>query len=57
MQPKPSHDEAARQDFVYDLREFLTDKVYSRITPYYQTRVEPGFEKVHGRKPADKKEV
>ena len=57
MQPKPSQDEAARQDFVYDLREFLTDKVYARITPYYHTRVEPGFEKRHGRKPADKKEV
>jgi ubiquinone/menaquinone biosynthesis C-methylase UbiE len=57
MQLKPSHDEAARQDFVYDLREFLTDKVYSRITPYYRTRVVPGFEKMHGRKPADKKEV
>ena len=57
MQPKPSQDEAARQDFVFDLREYLTNKVYSRITPYYHTRVEPGFEKRHGRKPTDKKEV
>ena len=57
MQPIPSHDEAVRQDFVTDFRAFLTDEIYPKITPYYQSKIEPDFIKEHGRKPEDKKEV
>ena len=40
MQPQPNHDESVRQDFVTDLRAFLTDEIYPKITPYYEKNVE-----------------
>tara|TARA_B110000438_G_scaffold232003_1_gene227545 strand:- start:4800 stop:5936 length:1137 start_codon:yes stop_codon:yes gene_type:complete len=57
MQPIPSHDESVRQDFVTDFRAFLTDELYPKITPYYESRIEPAFVKENGRSPQDKKEV
>ena len=41
MQPKPSHDESVRQDFVTDLRAYLTDEIYSLINPHYEKKIEP----------------
>ena len=43
MQPKPSHDESVRQDFVTDLRAYLTDEIYSLITPHYEKKIKPDF--------------
>ena len=57
MQPKPSHDESVRQDFVTDLRAYLTDEIYSLITPYYEKKIEPDFIQANERKPEDKSEV
>jgi ubiquinone/menaquinone biosynthesis C-methylase UbiE len=57
MQPQPNHDESVRQDFVTDLRAFLTDEIYPKITPYYEKNVEPEFIKKRNRKPKDKSEV
>ena len=57
MQPKPSHDESVRQDFVTDLRAYLTDEIYSLITPYYEKKIEPDFIQANERKPQDKSEV
>ena len=57
MQPKPSHDESVRQDFVTDLRAYLTDEIYSLITPYYEKKIEPDFIHANERKPEDKSEV
>ena len=57
MQPKPSHDESVRQDFVTDLRAYLTDEIYSLITPHYEKKIEPDFIQVNERKPEDKSEV
>ena len=57
MQPQPNHDESVRQDFVTDLRAFLTDEIYPKITPYYEKNVEPEFIKERNRKPKDKSEV
>ena len=57
MQPQPNHDESVRQDFVTDLRAFLTDDIYPKITPYYEKNVEPEFIKERNRKPKDKSEV
>ena len=57
MQPKPSHDESVRQDFVTDLRAYLTDEIYSLITPYYEKKIEPDFIQANERKPGDKSEV
>ena len=57
MQPQPNHDESVRQDFVTDLRAFLTDEIYPKITPYYEKNVESEFIKERNRKPKDKSEV
>ena len=57
MQPKPSHDESVRQDFVTDLRAYLTDEIYSLITPHYEKKIEPEFIQANERKPEDKSEV
>ena len=57
MQPKPSHDESVRQDFVTDLRAYLTDEIYSLITPHYEKKIEPDFIQANERKPEDKSEV
>jgi len=57
MQPQPNHDESVRQDFVTDLRAFLTDDIYPKITPYYEKNVEPEFIIERNRKPKDKSEV
>jgi len=57
MQPQPSHDESVRQDFVTDLRAYLTDEIYSLITPHYEKNIEPEFLRSNDRKPIDKSEV
>ena len=57
MQPQPSHDESVRQDFVTDLRAYLTDEIYSLITPHYENNIEPEFFQSNDRKPIDKSEV
>ena len=57
MQPQPNHDESVRQDFVTDLRAFLTDEIFTKIAPYYEKNVEPEFIKERNRKPKDKSEV
>ena len=57
MQPQPSHDESVRQDFVTDMRAFLTDEIYTMITPHYEKNIEPGFIQSNDRKPQDKSEV
>ena len=57
MQPQPNHDESVRQDFVTDLRAFLTDEIYPKITPYYEKNVEQKFIQEKNRKPEDKNEV
>ena len=57
MQPKPSHDESVRQDFVTDLRAYLTDEIYSLITHHYEKKIEPDFIQANERKPEDKSEV
>ncbi len=57
MQPQPNHDESVRQDFVTDLRAFLTDEIFTKIAPYYEKNVQPEFVKEKNRKPKDKSEV
>ena len=57
MQPKPNHDESVRQDFVTELRAYLTDEIYTLITPHYEKKIEPEFLQSHDRKPKDKSEV
>ncbi len=54
--PKPSRDEAARQDYVHDLRRSLAG-VRVGFAGLYQDRIEPGFIKTQGRPPKDRHEV
>ncbi len=57
MLPPIDHDENARQDFVLNFRQHLARNVNPGTTVIYERRVEPAFEKEHGRKPADHDEV
>ena len=57
MLPLATHDEAARQDFVFALRKevIFESRVGNRTV--YDKRVRPAFEKRHGRVPKDRHEV
>ena len=55
--PRPLHDERARQQFVGAFRGHLASRLMPGNYAVYRARVEPGFEREHGRKPADRHEV
>ena len=51
MLPKADHNELARQDFVFSLKQFVADELASGNRALYQGRVKPALEKEHGRGP------
>jgi len=53
----PSHDERARQSFVSLLRKHVMADMAGEMRLAWQAEVEPRFEREHGRKPADAREV
>jgi ubiquinone/menaquinone biosynthesis C-methylase UbiE len=55
--PEISHDELARQDFTLRLREYVAADIAGGNDDVYRLAVEPSFERTHGRKPQDRKEV
>jgi SAM-dependent methyltransferase len=55
--PRPNHDESARQDFVASLRQYSGRSLGAANYKLYKSKVEPAFEKAHGRLPADAEEV
>lgn len=55
--PAADHDEAARQAFVQSLKLHLATKVVPGNRELYESRLRPGFERAHGRPPADRREV
>jgi SAM-dependent methyltransferase len=55
--PRPSHDESARQDFVASLRQYSGRVLGAANYKLFKTRVEPAFDKAHGRPPASVDEV
>ena len=55
--PQTTHDELARQSFVQSLKVHLASKVSPGNKTVYEERVEPAFEKQHGRPPKDRHEV
>lgn len=57
MLPDVDHDENARQDFVLNFRQHLTQNVSPGTAMVYEKRVGPAFEKSHGRTPEDHDEV
>jgi 2-polyprenyl-3-methyl-5-hydroxy-6-metoxy-1,4-benzoquinol methylase len=57
MLPQPQHDEQARQDFVSALRGHLSGKLMPGNYQIFARRVEPRFERQHGRTPKNEQEV
>lgn len=57
MFPVPSHDEAARYNFLANFNKYLSGTVAAGNKLAYETRVLPAFRAEHGRDPADRFEV
>ena len=55
--PEPSHDEAARFDFLANFNKYLSGTIGAGNKQAYDTRVLPAFVKEHGREPADRSEI
>ncbi|AJP72781.1 class I SAM-dependent methyltransferase [Sphingomonas hengshuiensis] len=55
--PVPSHDEAARYNFLANFNKYLSGTVAAGNKLAYETRVLPAFRAEHGREPADRFEV
>lgn len=53
----PTHDEAARYDFVTSMNKYLSGTIGAGNRIAYETRVLPAFEAEHGRKPVDRFEI
>lgn len=57
MLTKPTHDEAARQEFTKSFKGFIQGKLLPGLTPIYKGRVAKAFEKEHGRPPVDRRDI
>jgi len=57
MLPRATHDEAARQAFVQSLKLHLATRVVQGNREVYEGHARPAFERLHGRPPADRREV
>jgi len=55
--PTPSHDEAARFDFLANLNKYLSGTLGPGNKLAYETRVLPAFRAEHGREPNDRFEI
>jgi ubiquinone/menaquinone biosynthesis C-methylase UbiE len=55
--PAPSHDEAARFNFLANFNKFMASTLGPGNKLAYDTRVLPGFVKEHGREPQDRHEI
>jgi SAM-dependent methyltransferase len=55
--PTPSHDEAARFNFLANLNKYLSGTIGQGNKLAYDTRVLPAFRAEHGRDPADRFEI
>lgn len=55
--PEPSHDEAARFDFLAHLNRYLAGTLGRGNAVAYERRVLPAFRERHGRDPADRFEI
>jgi ubiquinone/menaquinone biosynthesis C-methylase UbiE len=55
--PEPSHDEAARFDFLANLNKYLSGSIGAGNKHAYDSRVLPAFRTEHGRDPVDRFEI
>ncbi len=57
MLPVATHDEAARQEFTKSFKQFIQASLLPGLTPIYRQRVTKAFEREHGRKPTDRRDI
>jgi len=57
LQPAPTRDERARQEFVSGLRRHVLVRLAGHMRGEYEREIVPAFEREHGRAPADGPEV
>jgi SAM-dependent methyltransferase len=55
--PKPTHDEAARQEFTKSYKGFIQSGLLPGLGPVFKTRVSPEFERAHGHAPKDRRDI
>ena len=55
--PRPDHDELARQNFVKSFKLHIATKIVPGNKVVYERRVQPAFEKEHGRPPENRREI
>ncbi len=53
----PTRDELSRQAFVSSLRSYILVDMAASMRRHYRERVEPAFQRDHGRRPANGEEV
>jgi SAM-dependent methyltransferase len=57
MLPPSNHDEASRQEFTKSFKGFIQNSLLPGLGPVFGTRVSKAFEREHGRKPADRRDI
>ncbi|MDF7775548.1 class I SAM-dependent methyltransferase [Sphingomonas sp. AOB5] len=55
--PETNHDECERFNYLAHVNRYIRGNIQPRIEDAYEARVEPKFEREHGRKPANRSEV
>ena len=55
--PRPTHDEASRQEFAKSLKQFVQGGLLPGLAGAFGKRAAPAFERQHGRAPADRHDI
>lgn len=55
--PKPTHDEASRQEFTKSFKQFIQQGLLPGLGPVFGVRAAKAFEREHGRAPADRRDI
>ena len=55
--PKPTHDEASRQEFTKSFKQFIQQGLLPGLGPVFGVRAAKAFEREHGRSPADRRDI
>ncbi|MEH0194417.1 methyltransferase domain-containing protein [Caulobacter sp. CCNWLY153] len=55
--PKPTHDEASRQEFTKSFKQFIQQGLLPGLGPVFGVRAAKAFEREHGRAPGDRRDI
>ncbi|PVM93605.1 class I SAM-dependent methyltransferase [Caulobacter radicis] len=55
--PKPTHDEASRQEFTKSFKQFIQQGLLPGLGPVFGVRAAKAFEREHGRSPSDRRDI